>query len=212
MLFLQFLNNVSIIKTKVLLPRAQVTVANSRACGSYQDFLDRGLLLTRKLLNLVKLKSSLRKFDRYGLSVSQITTISSTSRSFPHSWLITGFVTILKWRVPPVEQELFTLPDHLSSPQVLSGVRATRSLVLCVCFVDRCLSFCTFLWPLCCLSFDIRILITPLLSSNSSWLSCWVPLVLWLQETYKLFGFLMFWRWAYLMVSNVLTLSVPDGF
>ena len=38
----------------------------SRACGSYQDFLDRGLLLTRKLLNqgflLVKLKSSLRHF------------------------------------------------------------------------------------------------------------------------------------------------------
>ena len=36
----------------------------SRACGSYQDFLDRGLLLTRKLLNqgflLEKLKSSLR--------------------------------------------------------------------------------------------------------------------------------------------------------
>jgi hypothetical protein len=35
----------------------------SRACGSYQDFLDRGKLLTRKLLNqwflLVKLKSSL---------------------------------------------------------------------------------------------------------------------------------------------------------
>ena len=26
-----------------------------------------------------------------------------------------------------------------------SGVRVTRSLVLCVCFVDRCLSFCTFL-------------------------------------------------------------------
>ena len=25
-----------------------------------------------------------------------------------------------------------------------SRVRATRSLVLCVCFVDRCLSFCTF--------------------------------------------------------------------
>jgi hypothetical protein len=26
-----------------------------------------------------------------------------------------------------------------------SGVRVTRSLVLCVCFVDRCLSVCTFL-------------------------------------------------------------------
>jgi hypothetical protein len=58
----------------------------SRACGSYRDFLDRGLLLTRKLLNqgflLVKLKSSLRKFygrhhdlvDRYWIYVSQMTT------------------------------------------------------------------------------------------------------------------------------------------
>ena len=57
-----------------------------KACGSYQDFLNRGLLLTRKLLNqeflLVKLKSSLRKFysrhhdlvDRYRISVSQMTT------------------------------------------------------------------------------------------------------------------------------------------
>jgi hypothetical protein len=29
--------------------------------------------------------------------------------------------------------------EHLSSPPVFSGVRVTRSLVLCVCFVDRCL-------------------------------------------------------------------------
>ena len=40
----------------------------SRACGSYKDFLDRGLLLTMKLLNKgvleVKLKASLRKFYR----------------------------------------------------------------------------------------------------------------------------------------------------
>ena len=27
---------------------------------------------------------------------------------------------------------------------VFSGVCVTRCLVLCVCFVDRCLSFCTF--------------------------------------------------------------------
>jgi hypothetical protein len=58
----------------------------SRACGSYQDFLDKGLMLIRKLLNqgflLVKLKSSLRKFygrhhdliDRSGISVSQMIT------------------------------------------------------------------------------------------------------------------------------------------
>jgi hypothetical protein len=46
-------------------------------------------------------------------------------------------------RVPLVEQELPTLPEHLSSTRVFGGVRVTRSLVLCVCFVDRCLSFCT---------------------------------------------------------------------
>jgi hypothetical protein len=53
---------------------------------------------------------------------------------------------------------------------VLSEVRVTLSLVLYVCFVDRCLSFCTFFfWPLCCLFFfDIWILITLLVSSNSS--------------------------------------------
>jgi hypothetical protein len=58
----------------------------SSSCGSYQDFLDIGWVLTRKLLNqwflLVKLKSSLRMsygrhhdlVDRYGISVSQMTT------------------------------------------------------------------------------------------------------------------------------------------
>jgi len=50
-----------------------------------------------------------------------------------------------------------------------SGVRVTRSLVLCVCFVDRCLFFS--FWPLCCLFFfDLRILITSLVSSNSSYM------------------------------------------
>ena len=38
-----------------------------------------------------------------------------------------------------------TVPKHLSSPPVFSGVRVTRSLVLYVCFVDRCLSFVLFL-------------------------------------------------------------------
>ena len=82
--------------------------------------------------------------------------------------LITGFVARLTRWVTLVEQKLLTLPEHLSSPPVFSGVHVTRSLVLCVCFVDRCLYF--FFWPLCCLFFfDLRILITPLVSSNSSW-------------------------------------------
>ena len=33
--------------------------------------------------------------------------------------------------------------------KVFSGVRVTRSLVLCVCFVDRCLSICTFSFGHC---------------------------------------------------------------
>jgi len=57
-----------------------------RVIRSYQDFLDRGLLLTKKLLNqgflFAKLKSSLRKcygphhdlVDRYGIYVSRMTT------------------------------------------------------------------------------------------------------------------------------------------
>jgi hypothetical protein len=70
--------------------------------------------------------------------------VVNTSRSFPRSWFITGFVTRLTRRMSLVEQELLTLSEHLSSPPVFSVVRVTRSLVLCVCFVDRCLSFCTF--------------------------------------------------------------------
>jgi hypothetical protein len=59
-----------------------------------------------------------------------------------HAWqtsrLITGFVTRLTRRVPLVEQELPTLPEHLNSHPVFSGVRVARSLVLYVCFVNRC--------------------------------------------------------------------------
>ena len=74
----------------------------SRGYGSYQDFLDKGLLLTRKLLNqgflLVKLKSLLRKFygrrhhdlvDHNGISVSQMTTdIFQLSLTLPCPYLM----------------------------------------------------------------------------------------------------------------------------
>jgi hypothetical protein len=79
--------------------------------------------------------------------------------------IIVGYLTR---QIPLVEQKLLILPEHLSSPRVFSGVRVTRSLALCVCFVKRCLSFCLFFfWPLYCLFFDIRVLITLLVSSNS---------------------------------------------
>jgi hypothetical protein len=82
------------------------------------------------------LKSSLRKFygrhhdlvDRYGISLSQMTTaifllVVNTSRSFLRSWLTTGFVTRLTRRVSLVKQELLTFPEHLISPPVFSGIR-----------------------------------------------------------------------------------------
>ena len=65
-----------------------------------------------------------------------------------------------------VEQKLITRPENTSSPPVLVGFVLFD--LLCVCFVDHFLSF--FFWPLCCLSFfDLRIPITPLVSSNSSY-------------------------------------------
>jgi hypothetical protein len=68
--------------------------------------------------------------------------VVNTSRSFPHSWRITGFVTRSTRRVSIVEQELLTLPENQSSPPVLNGVRVTRSLVLC----RSLFFFCTFFW------------------------------------------------------------------
>ena len=92
--------------------------------------------------------------------------VVNTSRSFPHPWLITGFVTKLTLRVPLVEQELLTLPEHLSSPPVFSGDCVTRSLVLCVCFVDCCLSFCTFYFGHCVVCSS---------SIYGFWLPLWYP-------------------------------------
>jgi hypothetical protein len=38
---------------------------------------------------------------------------------------------------------------HLNLFLVFGGVRVTRSLAFCVCFVDRCLPFCTFPFSHC---------------------------------------------------------------
>jgi hypothetical protein len=70
-------------------------------------------------------------------------------------------------RVWLAEEELLTPLEHLSSPLVFSGIRFTLSLVFCVLLS---LSF----WPLCCLSFDLRILIISLVSSNSSLITCYI--------------------------------------
>jgi hypothetical protein len=98
-------------------------------------------------------------------------------------------------RVPLVEQELLIHPEHLRSSPVLSGVRGARSCVICVVFCRSLfvpLSF--FFWPLCCLSFALRILITPFcyfnlfLRSKSKWTNTFLNFVMfwiltWLNET-----------------------------
>ena len=76
--------------------------------------------------------------------------------------------------MPLVEQKLLTLPDHLSLSSIFSGIRVTRSLVFCVMFCS--LSF--FFWPLCSLSFHLQILITPLVSSNSSLSFCHLQILI----------------------------------
>ena len=68
-----------------------------------------------------------------------------------------------KWYRPP------SVPEHLIASPDFSGVRVTRSSVSCVMFCRSLfvlLSF--FFWSLCCLSFNLRNMVTPLLSSYSS--------------------------------------------
>ena len=48
-----------------------------------------------------------------------------------------------------VAEGWYNLNVYLSSPPVFNGVRVTRSLVVYVCFIDRCLSFCTFSFGHC---------------------------------------------------------------
>jgi len=71
-------------------------------------------------------------------------------------------------RVPLVEQEMLTLPEHLSSPPFFCEVRVILSLDFFVMFCRSLFGILiVFVWPLC-LSFDLWILITPLVSSISS--------------------------------------------
>ena len=50
------------------------------------------------------------------------------------SWLIIGNATRVPRSVPLEEEELLTFPVHLSSSLVLSGIRVTQFLLLCVMF------------------------------------------------------------------------------
>jgi hypothetical protein len=56
-----------------------------------------------------------------------------------------------------------------------SGVCVARSLVFCVMFHRSLFVLLSlFFWPLCCLSFDLLLLVNPLVSSNTSVMFCCV--------------------------------------
>ena len=56
-----------------------------------------------------------------------------------------------------MEQELLTLPEHLSSPPVFIRVRVTLSLVLCAMFCRLLfVLYSFFIWSLRCLSFSLN--------------------------------------------------------
>ena len=65
----------------------------------------------------------------------------------------------------------FTLMSQLNSPRLFSSVCMMNLFCVLLCrswfFL---LSF--FLWPMCCLSIDLRIIITSLISSNSIYQTC----------------------------------------
>jgi hypothetical protein len=64
--------------------------------------------------------------------------------------------------LPLVEQELYTIPEHLSWPSILS-------LICMFCRSSFVLLYFFFFWLLCCLSFlDFSDSDFPLVSSNSS--------------------------------------------
>ena len=93
-------------------------------------------------------------------------------------------------RVSHLDQELLTLPRYLSSPPVRSGVHVARSLVFYVMFCRSSLSF--FHRSLdCLLFFDLRRLITYLVSSN--------------------FSFRVYYRNSLICISRLLTVELAEN-
>ena len=146
------------------------STSKGNSCGRNRE----NLLILDVWIHLIKITAQIiifHDFKDFSIKYSFPWLLKAFISQNKNPWLFqdsmtrTNPVTRFTRQVSLLEQELFTLPEHLSSPPVFSGVRVTRSLVLYVCFVDR-----FFFWPLCCLLFDIRILISPLVSSNSSFI------------------------------------------
>ena len=85
------------------------------------------------------------------MTKKSIQLISNTLFMYIRMYSISGMLTTATRRVPLADKDFPNVPKRLNSPPPLffCRIRVTRSLVLCVCFVDRCLSFCTFSFGHC---------------------------------------------------------------
>jgi hypothetical protein len=127
----------------------------------------------------------------------------NTSRSFPHSWLIIGFVTRLTRRVPLVEQELPTPPEHLSLPPFLWG--SCYSFFSFMCMVCRSLFVFLYLFFLPLWMYTAYTFLNPpffLLKWLHQASREWTVMYMWAGGidlcylTYKYYSqFLLCWRW-----------------
>ena len=69
-------------------------------------------------------------------------------RSFPHTWNITDCYTWVTRRVPLLEQNLLTLPRHMTSPLFLLKFLFRNLRLFCVRFLFYFLTIVFFLFPL----------------------------------------------------------------
>ena len=94
----------------------------------------------------VKTQDPIGIFNNFCRCMSQIVMLNL--QNFAYIYDLPPDLWQEKQQVPLVEQELLTLPKHLSSPTVLCGVNVAQYLVVCVVFCIVC-SFVSFLFCHC---------------------------------------------------------------
>jgi hypothetical protein len=75
----------------------------------------------------------------------------------------------IPYHIAQIYKNYYIFVEHLTLPTIVGGFRVARSFVFCVLFCRSLfvlLSF--FFWPFCCLSFDLRLLITSFVPSSLS--------------------------------------------
>jgi len=163
--------------------------------GSYHGFLDSGLLLIGKLLkqrfHVAKLKSSLDLCHKWPQQCSVCRSESfKFARLLPVLWCLLRFRRKNDVRFGSCFNYYICIYFRIlvsntiscgagsaklsGAPLLFSGVHVAWSLVFCIMFYRSLfVLFWFFALPLCCLSFDLRLLITTLVSSNCSHLNMW---------------------------------------